>query len=162
MCGKEKTSLINADPRLYQGAVFALVPLPRTSRRARSLALELVTALGSQPLWLDPIEHDRWVAATSHLPYLLANALTLAVPGAALPLVGPGFISTSRLAGSYTPMMLDVLQTNRQNILEVLHEFRVRLDEFELCLEHGDFEKLRALLQNSAQQHIIFTGKGVS
>ena len=160
MCGKEKASLINADPRLYHGAVFALVPLPRTSKRAKDLALELVAALGSQPLWLDPIEHDRWVAATSHLPYLLANALTLTAPSAAVPLAGPGFISTSRLAGSYTPMMLDVLQTNRQNILDALREFRNNLDEFELCLEHGDFEKLRALLQNSARRHIMFSGKG--
>lgn len=161
MCGKEKASLINADPMLYHGAVFALVPLARTSDWARGIALELVTAVGSQPLWLDPAVHDRWVAATSHLPYLLANALTLATPFDAAPLAGPGFFSTSRLAGTYTPMMLDVLQTNRQNILEALQSFRDSLEEFELCLRREDFEALGSLLHSSARQHERFSSRQV-
>jgi len=161
MCGKEKASLANADARLYNEAVFALVPLPRTSDWAKGMVLDLVATIGSRPLWLEAAEHDRWVAATSHLPYLLANALTLATPGEAAPLAGPGFLSTSRLAGSYTPMMLDVLQTNRQNILHALQEFRTRLEDFERCVEGEDFETLANLLQESARKHEIFSSRGV-
>jgi prephenate dehydrogenase len=161
MCGKEKASLVNADPLLYQGAVFALVSLPRTSDRARRLAQELVAAIGSQVLWLEPDVHDRWVAATSHLPYLLANALTLATPAEAATLAGPGFFSTSRLAASFAPMMLDVLQTNRQNILEALQSFRDSLEEFELCLRREDFEALGSLLHSSARQHERFSSRQV-
>jgi prephenate dehydrogenase len=160
MCGKEKASLVNADKGMFRGAVFALTPLPRTSLRAKKLVKELVKGIGSQELWLDPDSHDRWVAATSHLPYLLAHALTLATPLDAAPLVGPGFLSASRLAGSYTPMMLDVLQTNRQNILEALRIFRSSLDEIELCLRREDFEALEDTLWKSTHQHEALASPG--
>ncbi len=160
MCGKEKASLVNADQEMFRGAVFVLTPLPRTSLRAKKLVQELVKGIGAQELWLDPASHDRWAAKTSHLPYLLAHALTLATPLDAAPLVGPGFLSTSRLAGSYAPMMLDVLQTNRQNILEALGIFRSCLDEIELCLGREDFEALEDILRRSTHQHEVLVSRG--
>jgi prephenate dehydrogenase len=162
MCGKEKASLLNADPLMFRGAVFALTPLPRTSMWAKKLAQELVRVIGSQELWIDPDSHDRWVAVTSHLPYLLANALALATPLEALPLVGPGYLSTSRLASSYAPMMLDVLQTNRQNILDAIRVFRCSLEDIELCLSQEDFNALDDLLQRSAQLHQKLSTRGAS
>ena len=160
MCGKEKASLVNADQGMFRGAVFALTPLPRTSSHAKKLVRELVKGIGAEELWLDPASHDRWAAATSHLPYLLAHALTLATPLDAAPLVGPGFLSTSRLAGGYAPMMLDVLQTNRQNILEALRIFQSRLDEIELCLGQEDFEALEDILWRSTHQHEVLASRG--
>jgi prephenate dehydrogenase len=160
MCGKEKASLIHADAQMFRGAVFALTPLPRTSTWAKKLVQELVKEIGSQELWLDAEVHDRWAAATSHLPYLLANALTLATPIEAAPLVGPGFLSTSRLASSYVPMMLDVVQTNRQNILKALSTFRSSLDEIEGCLEREDFKQLEDVLVRSAHQHEVLAARG--
>ncbi len=160
MCGKEKASLVNADQGMFRGAVFALTPLPRTSHSAKKLVQELVKGIGAQELWLDPASHDRWAAATSHLPYLLAHALTLATPLDTAPLVGPGFLSTSRLAGSYTPMMLDVLQTNRQNILAALRIFRGSLEEIELCLMREDFEALEDILWRSTHQHEVLASRG--
>jgi prephenate dehydrogenase len=71
---------------------------------------------------MDAAEHDRWVAASSHLP-ISGECLNLAVPVEAANLTGPGFASTSRLASSYTPMMLDVLRTNRLNIIDALQNF---------------------------------------
>ena len=111
MCGKETSSLVNAEETLFQGAVFAFTPLSRTSPRARAIAEELSRTIGSRPLWIDPKTHDQWTAATSHLPYLLASALSLATPSEATPLVGPGFRSTSRLAATTPSMMEDVLTT---------------------------------------------------
>jgi prephenate dehydrogenase len=95
MCGKETSSLVNAEASLFQGAVFAFTPLKRTSPRARTIAEQLAHTIGSRPLWIDPAIHDQWAAATSHLPYLLASALALATPFEAAPLVGPGFHSSS-------------------------------------------------------------------
>jgi prephenate dehydrogenase len=160
MCGKEKASLINADPLIYRGATFALTLLSRTSQQAKQLVQELVSQVGSQVFWLDAEVHDRWAAATSHLPYLLANALTLATPLEAAPLIGPGFLSTSRLAGGYAPMMLDVVRTNRQNILQALRNFRDQLDEIELCLDREDFKALEDILQRSTHQHEVLASRG--
>ena len=155
ICGKEKASLAYADPDLYQGAAFVLSVLPRTSARAVELARQLVGAVGAHPVWLDSQTHDRWIAATSHLPYLLANALAQATPVEAASLIGPGFRSTTRLAGGYTPMMVDVLLTNREYILPALESFRQELDRLEACVRQSDETALREYLSRSAQQHAI-------
>ena len=150
MCGKETSSLANAEATLFQGAVFAFTPLPRTSPRARTIAKQLAHTIGSRPLWIDPTTHDQWSAATSHLPYLLASALSLATPSEATPLVGPGFRSTSRLAATPPSMMEDVLTSNQANLLEALSRFRNQLDLLENCLVSGDAQALRDMLSQSA------------
>lgn len=153
MGGKEKGGLANADAGIFHGATFALVALPRTSPRARLLAETLARLLGSLPVWMDAQVHDRWAAATSHLPYLLSNALSLATPTEARALVGPGFRSASRLAGGFTPMMLDVLLSNRDNVLEATGRFRSELESLEAALRLGDESALRASLERSARQY---------
>ena len=124
MCGKETGGLRYADPSIFQGAAFAFTALQRTSSRARSFAEHLAAAIGSQPLWIDPETHDQWTAATSHLPYLIASALSSSTPLETAPLIGTGFRSTTRIAAAPASTMLDVLDTNRSNVLESLHRFR--------------------------------------
>lgn len=159
MCGKETPSLVNADANIFQEATFSFAPLSRTTGEARSVAEELARLLGCNPLWLDPAAHDEWVAATSHLPYLIANALSLATPREAAALVGPGFRSTSRLAASYTPMMLDVLATNRGPILRAVRRFRMQLDLLEEQLDQEDMQLLnQALLHSAAQHQVLLSG----
>ncbi len=145
MCGKETSGLAHAEAGLFRGAPFAFTPLERTSPRLKTLARALAERLGARPLWLDAETHDRWTAATSHLPYLLAAALTLATPEEAAPLVGPGFRSSTRLAGSSPAMMLDILSTNRAPVLAAIARFRAALDALENALRADD-DALRARL----------------
>jgi prephenate dehydrogenase len=151
MCGKETSGLAQAEAELFRDAPFALTPLERTTHRARSLGAQIVSALGARLLWLDPATHDRWTAATSHAPYLLSIALALATPGEAAPLIGPGFQSTSRLAGSSTTMMADVLETNRENVLASLNLFRLELDQLESSLRQADRPALVERLMRGCQ-----------
>lgn len=153
ICGKEQSSLFYAEPGLYQAAPFVLCRLGRTTPRAVQLAAQLVGAIGAHPLWMEALDHDRWVASTSHLPYLIANALVQATPIDSAPLIGPGFRSTSRLAGSFAPMMLDVLETNCDSILSALQLFRSTLDQLEDCLQSGDVAELKEFLIASARKH---------
>ena len=160
MCGKERSSLREAEAGLYHGAPFALVPLPRTTPRARLAAEQLAQAAGARPLWLDAATHDRWVAATSHLPYLVSSALAAATPLEAAPLAGPGFQSTSRLAAQPPALMLDVLSTNRDNVLAALRRFRARLDRLESLLEMDNLSDLQsALAEGAAAREEILKGR---
>ncbi len=138
MCGKEVGSLANADAQLYQNAPFAFTPLPRTTPRARQLVKALATAVGARPLWLDAETHDRWTAVTSHAPYLIARALAAAAPAEVAPLIGPGFRSSTRIAATPPGMMLDILLTNRANVLHALAAFRAQLDRLEKALATAD------------------------
>jgi prephenate dehydrogenase len=153
MCGKERSGLANADPDLFRSAPFALTPTPRTSPSLRTLAEQLVGLVGANPLWLDAETHDRWVAATSHVPYLVANALAAATPLEARPLVGPGLRSTTRLAPSGWTMMRDILETNRPNILAGLQNFRQQIDKLESLLAAGDLPGLEELASIGAQNY---------
>lgn len=160
MCGKERSSLAYADERLFVGAPFALTALARTTSRARSAALQIVQACGAVPVWLDAVTHDAWTAATSHLPYLAASALASITPTETSALVGPGFRSTARLAAASPGMMLDILITNRANVLAGLAEYRRELVRIENLLAEGDEESLTTLLGQAAARYDFLSGRG--
>jgi prephenate dehydrogenase len=153
MCGSEKSGLAHARADLYLEAPFALCALERTSARALALGAALAQAVGARPLWLDPVTHDRWAAATSHLPYLVACALALSAPPEARPLVGPGFTGASRLAAASPTVMLDILQTNPDEALQALIRFQAQLARLEAALRGGDWQALQAQMQGAAAAH---------
>jgi prephenate dehydrogenase len=153
ICGKERLSLANAESGLYKGAPFVLTPLERTSTRARQCAQQIVDGVCGRAVWLDAATHDAGIAATSHLPYLLASALALATPSVPDALVGPGFRSTSRLAATPSGMMLGVLQSNRTNLLASLARFRNSLDAFEAALSGEEWDAFQSLLDQAAARH---------
>jgi prephenate dehydrogenase len=153
ICGKEKGTVLNAEARLYQNAPFILTNLTNSTDQARSLVEQLAIAVGARPIWMDPETHDRWAAATSHFPYLIANLLAYCTPLEAYPLIGPGFRSTARLAPSPTGMMLDILATNQSNVLASLESFRNRLETLEQALISSDFDLLKDFLLEGAAQY---------
>jgi prephenate dehydrogenase len=157
ICGKEKLSLANAERTLYYAAPFLLTPLERTTQRAVSAANQIIEALGAKATVLDASEHDRILAATSHLPFLLSSALALSTSDELASFVGPGFKSTSRLAGTSSSMMLGVLQTNRENVLNALRELQNKLAEIESALSEEDFKKLEAILNEAQNKHQKFS-----
>jgi prephenate dehydrogenase len=152
MCGKETAGLEAAEPTLYEGAPWVLVPLPRTSASALALAHELALAVGGCPLVMDADRHDRLVAAISHLPYSLAVVLTLtasemdAKDELTWQLAASGFRDTSRLAASDVTMMLDILLTNRNAMRHMLQRVSAHVNRLAELLAAGDEAALRALL----------------
>ncbi|MBL7162801.1 MAG: prephenate dehydrogenase/arogenate dehydrogenase family protein [Anaerolineales bacterium] len=158
MCGKAIGGLSHAEADIFHKAPFAFTPLPRTTERARETADQLAYALGAHPLWIGPNTHDSWVAATSHLPHILATALVLSTETEASHLVGPGFRSASRLAGSPSSVILPIMETNRPQILEAIARFRLHLDDIEDCLARGDYNSLKNNLNLGAAHKALLTG----
>lgn len=158
MCGKAVNGLAHAEAGLFRDAPFAFTPLSRTTERARETADQLAYALHARPLWIGPNTHDSWVAATSHLPHFLATALVLSTEAEASHLVGPGFRSTSRLAGSPSSVTLPIMETNRSHILEAIERFRIHLDELENCLTEGDYLALKNYLDTGAADRNMLLG----
>jgi prephenate dehydrogenase len=156
ICGKEKLSLANAERTLYYAAPFLLTPLERTSARALSAAHQIIEAVGAKAKILDAVEHDRILASTSHLPFLISSALALATPGDVTSFIGPGFTSTSRLAGTSTSMMLGVLQSNQENVLVALRGLQNQLAEIESYLSANDFLKLESILNEAQKKYQEF------
>jgi prephenate dehydrogenase len=149
ICGKEKLGLANAEPGLFQNAPFVITPLERTSARARDAAGQIVAAVGARLLEMEAEEHDRALAFSSHLPFVVSSILALSTPVDYGPYLGTGFRSTSRLAGTSSSIMLGILQSNRKNVLQALSVFQQHLAEIQTTLAAGDDRSLEKLLNNS-------------
>lgn len=157
VCGKEKLGLENADANLYQDATFVITDLIRTTPIAKAIVREIIFLIGADALEVSAEAHDNVLAFTSHLPFLLSSALAHTLPEGYSHFIGPGFRSTSRLAGTPSHMMLGILQSNRENILKAIQAFRTSLDEFESHLQKQDYYLLEKSLKQSqsAYQEIV-------
>jgi prephenate dehydrogenase len=87
---------------IFEGAIYCLVPLPRTRRTALDSVESLVTAIGAKPYYIDAVEHDSYVAAAGHLPLAVSLALmeTVAQSGGwreILPIAGEGLVRMTEL-----------------------------------------------------------------
>jgi prephenate dehydrogenase len=149
ICGKEKLGLENSDANLYRGAPFVVTALERTTPRAKSAVQQIAAAIGASAIEVAASNHDRILASTSHLPFLLSSALALSTPQEFGSLVGTGFKSTSRLAGTPSHMTMGILQSNRENILNALLVFRNALDQIESALQTENYMQLELLLDHS-------------
>ena len=149
MAGSERAGIEAADPYLFENAVWVLCPPPGCAPADLARLIALVEATGAHGVVLDAAQHDRRVAAISHLPQLTAVALAEAAgdgeaadPGL-LSLAGGGFRDTTRIASSPAEMWLDVLATNRDPILAALDAMARRLAELRSAVASGDVSGLR-------------------
>jgi prephenate dehydrogenase len=158
ICGKEKLGLENADANLFQNAPFIVTSLERTTQRAKSAAQQIVAVVGAKYIEMDAEDHDRILAATSHLPFLISSALSQSTSPEFSRYIGTGFRSTSRLAGTPSHMMMGVLKSNRENILHSIQQFYNSLHQMELALQSEDYAKLEMILGQSRAAYLSLIG----
>lgn len=157
MCGKEVTGLDAADATLYQNKTWVLTRTQRTDDDAFSTIKALAEHAGANTIELDAQRHDRLVAWISHLPYTVSAALMSIVDTASVNdeavyrVAASGFRDTTRIAGSDVNMMLDILLTNRDAVLNSVRDFQFTLDQFTALLERRDEAGLRAFLDSAAR-----------
>jgi prephenate dehydrogenase len=157
ICGKEKLGLENADRNLYQGAPFIITPLERTTQRAKSAVTQIISSIGANVVEMSAAEHDRILASSSHLPFLISSALAHSTPQEFASLIGPGFRSTSRLAGTPSHMMMGILKSNRDNVLKAIKDFHHSLNEIEAVLQNENYTELEFILKQSRSSYLAIT-----
>ena len=64
-------------------------------------------------------------------------------------MIGTGFKSTSRLAGTPSHMTMGILQSNRGNILQAIQAFRHSLSQIETALQNENDVQLELILNES-------------
>jgi prephenate dehydrogenase len=102
MAGRETSGFTAADPDLFTGCAWVLCLEPETSLADWLTLADLYTRLGARVVPATADEHDRAVAAVSHVPHLLASALAASVAGdpLALTLAAGSFRDGTRVAAS--------------------------------------------------------------
>ena len=159
MAGSEKCGIESADPCLFHNKTYILTPAPKSNLRALEKMSLLIKMIGAKELILDPLEHDRIVSAVSHLPQIIAVSLINAIGELALrgnnnnyfKAVGEGFKDMTRITSSSYKMWEDICETNQENILEMIQEFRNYLGILEDKLKNNpsrlkeEFQKAKIL-----------------
>jgi len=154
MAGTEKTGPDAAFPELYRNAiVFVTPPCGGDPARVRELN-DFWKTLDTKPIPIDPDEHDRLVAFTSHISHMIALALTNAVLASAggerglrgLACCG-AFRDCSRVASSSPAMWREIIERNTENVVDALKGFKHELETLIEAISDGrydDFENMFA------------------
>jgi len=135
-------SIEEASPELFRNAVYCLTPLPTAKAEAIDTLIRLIEAIGGGPRITDAEEHDSYVAAVSHLPFLTAATLMNLVGGSdgwreISRLAATGFQDSTRLAGGSVQMHLDICRTNNDAIISWLDRYQRSLSELRQMLEEA-------------------------
>ncbi len=153
LAGSEKAGESGWNADLFEGRLFFLCE-KSGGREAREAAEWLVSSLKARAVWLEPALHDAHLAYTSHFAYLL-SALYLNQGKAGKKLdsrfLGSGFRSMARLAGSSPEMGLDMLLTNREEVLAEVRRFQHSLEEIKALLEEEQTNALQNFLKEISE-----------
>ncbi|PDV99491.1 prephenate dehydrogenase [Candidatus Chloroploca asiatica] len=157
MAGKEKAGAKAADPELFNGAIYCLTTGRSTPQAALEAVEAMVRTVGAKPYYIDPEEHDVYVAGISHLPMLLSVGLVEITGRSAAwkemaALAATGFRDVSRLASGDPEMHRDILLTNRVGLQRWIDEMISFLLEVRDQVDEGDAEDIEALLQRVREQ----------
>lgn len=158
MCGREYSGLAGASGDLFDGETFILCRNKRTTAAMEATALELVARIGSYPLFMPASMHDRLVATSSHLPYVVSSVLMNRASAEAekderlWQVSASGLRDTTRLSGSSPEMMLEIMLTNRQPLLAQIEAYQAELTILSEALRRQDAKELRSLLRSAQQR----------
>jgi len=141
ICGSEQQGIEAGDADLYEGAVTVVTPPVQTDDAAVEKISNLWKSAGSSVTVMDAKQHDAILAATSHLPHVVAAALALSAGDNGL-FCGSGFRDTTRIADGSPQVWSDIVRTNGPALKAALKTFRGQLDVLDALIDRGDGEKL--------------------
>ena len=160
IAGSEQSGVEASNAQLFKRHKVILTPLPETDPHALALVHRLWSELGADVEHMQVERHDEVLAATSHLPHLLAFGLveSLAKRNENLDIfryAAGGFRDFTRIAGSDPVMWHDIFLANREAVLRTLDTFRSDLDALRDAVDAGDGHQLLGVFTRArvAREH---------
>ena len=150
--GSEKSGPQAADATLFDGCTLVMTPLEQTTAESQRACTEFWQALGASVVRMSPQDHDAALAATSHLPHLLAFAYMAQVSDKHLPLTGGGFRDFTRIAAANPELWWRIMRLNRGALSEALDDYSQNLAALVAALEQGDEATGLALIRAAARK----------
>lgn len=160
MAGRETAGPEHASADLFSGKAYCIVPSPHANEQAVSSVATMAEAIGAKPFFIGADEHDSFVAAASHLPFMMSVALMQTVSKSAnwddiAQVASSGFRDLSRLASGDVIMHRDISITNREHIVSWIDSYIRELYEIRTLLndESGpDPETVRDLFEQASHE----------
>jgi len=156
IAGTEKSGPSAAFSSLYQDHRVVLTPVAETNNTALEKVRLMWQATGADVVDMDVNQHDVVLAATSHLPHVLAFNLVGMLAQRddcvdVLRYAAGGFRDFSRIASSDAVMWRDICLSNSEAILELIAQYQQGLTQLEHAIKQQDGDTLKTVFERAKQ-----------
>lgn len=163
IAGSEKSGVEAGVADLYQNRKVILTPLQENSQSSIDKISDMWQQCGAHIEFLSVIHHDKVLAATSHLPHLLAFSMVTYLSGLndhdeIFKYAAGGFRDFTRIASSDSVMWRDVCLANGDALIELIDGYKKELDEVAQAIKHEDADKLLELFGKAKLERDILVG----
>jgi prephenate dehydrogenase len=147
IAGTEKSGVDAAFASLFRDHRVILTPVTETDPDALRRVVEMWRVTGANVSEMDVEHHDSVLAATSHMPHMLAYTLVDCLAGMdrsdeIFDYAAGGFRDFTRIAASNPAMWCDIAMDNRDALLAVLQRFTATYEQLRGALESNDADAL--------------------
>ncbi|MCU7892410.1 MAG: prephenate dehydrogenase/arogenate dehydrogenase family protein [Candidatus Thiodiazotropha sp. (ex Ustalcina ferruginea)] len=156
IAGTERSGVEAAFAELYRNRRVILTPLPETNADALNRVDKMWRQCGAEVTHMSVDHHDEVLAATSHLPHMLAFTLVDSLArmkenDEIFRFAAGGFRDFTRIASSNPVMWRDICVANQKSLNGMLTRFANELHELAALLQSGDEEGLLEVFERAKQ-----------
>lgn len=164
IAGSEKFGVQAADANLFENHRVILTPTGFESDNHLQRVRQLWSGVGAEVDEMSAAHHDKILAATSHLPHILAFTLvdqlaSMEEQTEVLRYAAGGFRDFSRIAGSDPIMWRDILIANRESIISRIDEFETHLEKLKSALGDSSPEQIQEIFERAQKTRNGFLHK---
>jgi prephenate dehydrogenase len=149
LAGDHRTGPEHARSDLFAHRTVVVTPEDDTPQGLVERVREFWESLDAHVELLSPEEHDRALAATSHLPHLVAAALAGATPDEWLRLAATGWADATRIAAGDAGLWTQIFSQNRAAVLDALRRFEHKLAALAQAIDADDVATVNTQLQEA-------------
>jgi prephenate dehydrogenase len=163
IAGTEKSGVEAGFASLYQNRRVIMTPVPQTDQDAISVIDEMWRHCGAIIEYLSVEHHDKVLAATSHLPHMLAYALVHHLSNLndheeIFRYASGGFRDFTRIASSDPVMWRDVCISNGDALVSLIEQYQQELDRVKAAINAEDADELLKLFGRAKSERDSLIG----
>ncbi len=152
LAGDHRAGAAFARADLFDGRVAVVTPHAHAPTSRVNRVRAFWRTLGARVLTMSPAEHDRGLAAASHVPHVVASALASATPANVLQLVAGGWRDATRIAASDPELWQQILFANRSHVLRSLNRVERNLRGLREAIDRQNTKQLVRLLSEAKRR----------
>jgi prephenate dehydrogenase len=161
IAGTEQSGVEASFAELFIEHRVILTPVEETCNKAHKLITDMWQAVGADVIDLEVVHHDEVLAATSHLPHMLAYALvdclaSMQERDEIFKYAAGGFADFTRIASSNPDMWHDICFSNRDALLKTLDVFSDHINQIKAAIEASDSGQLLEIFKRAKQSRDEF------
>ena len=146
LAGSEKQGFEFSDADLFQGRSVVVTPDESTPPESLFRLVTFWESIGATVVSMSADDHDLALAQTSHLPHVIAAALSAGLPDINRQLAASGFRDTTRIAAGDPDLWVEILLGNAEHLIHCIDFYSEQLADFRHAIAEGNATKLRKLL----------------